>query len=123
MPQLNDFGAAGRARNTAEALVVDDQLVLGGVIEDGALTGADDRELAAFMGIEPAYVELGEAAARKFESGKDDVGDLGMHNVLPTTLHGQGHASQKPAGDGNVMRSERPPGVFVGANGAEVQTL
>ena len=80
-------------------------------------------ELAALVRIEPAHVNMGELATGVFEHGENDVGNVFVNDVLAAALHGDRGGAEQAVGDGDVVRGQRPPGVFVAADGAEVEPV
>src|SRR5206468_1580796 len=91
--------------------------------ENHAFTSADNSDAAALVRIEPAHVEVRQLAAGKLQRCENNVGNLSLDDALPAALHGQGLCAQEAQGDRDVVRRQRPPGVFIRANRAQVEPL
>ncbi len=71
---------APRADVLVEALVVDGQLALDlHVVERGHALGADDRQAALLVGVEPRQVQVRDRARGEAQVAEDHVLDAGAH--------------------------------------------
>src|SRR5215211_9098886 len=107
-----------------EALVVDGDLALDlHVVERGHALGADDREAALLVRVEPAQVQVGGQARGEAEVAEDHVLDALAHVALAHGAALVGFLVRQAQEHRDVVGAEAPERVLVGAQLAEVETL
>ena len=107
-----------------EALVVDGDLALElHVVERRHPLGADDRERARLVRVQPGHVQVRGDAGREAQEREHDVLDARVGVGLPARLGQRGVLAGEVQDHRDVVGAERPQRVLVAAQLAEVQAL
>ena len=116
-PRMKLAGAAG-------ALLVHRHLPLGlHVVEHDHLLAADDRHLPHLVRVEPRQVHVGDLPAREAQEAEDDVLDALVIEALPCAVASSRILVDEVEDHREVVHAERPEGVLVRADDAEVDPV
>ncbi len=113
----------GRAAGPIDAVRVEQQLLLGRVVEDGHLLRADDHELLLLGGMEPTDEDVAGDAAAEPQAAEGHVDHAGREIALPFGLGGNRLLAQQVQHHGDVVRGEAPEDVLLGADQPHVQAV
>src|SRR5215217_8948866 len=123
-PAQAELELAEAAGHRVGPLVVDAQLGLRiEVVEDHHPPRADHGGAAELGGVQPGHVQVGQDPAVVAEGGEDYVLDLGVQVAGAPGRHPARGRADQVVGDRDVVGSDRPQGVDVALDAAQVDPL